>query len=181
MQHAPACHLKCREQVGLAVALVIVRLVFGQTWPNLQQRTRPVEGLNLRFLVHANHQAALRRSHVEPHNVNNFLLELRVFAQLEAPNFVRLQVVPLPHLEDQTRRHAQPRGQATNAPMRRTRRRATRGLNDLPLQLGGNRLGSTTARTVSINAFNALNQEPIAPLCNSVSTGFETPSDFLVL
>ena len=51
----------------------------------------PVERLDLRFLIHAQHHHPLRRIEVKPDDLGDFLLEHRVVRYIETARQVRLQ------------------------------------------------------------------------------------------
>ena len=51
----PVQDVESGEQGGGAVELVIVGLPLRQSWPQGQKGSRPVQGLNLALLVHAQH------------------------------------------------------------------------------------------------------------------------------
>ena len=52
---------------------------------------RAVERLDLAFLVNAQHHRLVRRVHVEPDDVDDLLLELRIVRDLEGPDEMRLE------------------------------------------------------------------------------------------
>ena len=71
------------KQGGGSVPLVIVRLPRGQAGPERKDRLRPVERLNLAFLIHAQHDGFIRRVHTQAHDVANLRSKLRIVAELE--------------------------------------------------------------------------------------------------
>jgi hypothetical protein len=88
------------EQAGGAVADVVVGHPGrgrGQHW---QARGGPVQGLDLRLLVHAQDQGVLRRRHVEADDVAGLADELRVGAQLPGLDEVRLEAEGPPDPRD---------------------------------------------------------------------------------
>jgi hypothetical protein len=45
------------------------------TWPGQQQRLRPVQGLDLRFFIHAQNQSPVRRIQVQADNIADLFHE----------------------------------------------------------------------------------------------------------
>jgi hypothetical protein len=76
-------HLERGEQGGGAVADVVVGLALRVAGQQRQDRSGPVEGLHLRFLVHAQHHRLVRRVQIQPHDVADLRLQLRVGGELE--------------------------------------------------------------------------------------------------
>jgi hypothetical protein len=96
-----ADHLAGREiqrgvQARGAVALVVVRGALGRAGQHRQDRCGPIQSLDLRLLVHARHDRALRRIQVEPDDVTDLLHEQRVLGQLSALLAVRMQAERAP-------------------------------------------------------------------------------------
>ena len=94
-----------------------------------QARLRAVERLDLAFLVDAQHQRPVRRVHVEPDDVGDLLLELRVVGELEAAHQMRLQPASA-QMRCTELDWLMPTacGHRRAAPMRRRRRRLVRRL-----------------------------------------------------
>jgi Transposase len=114
-----AGHLQRSEQAGGAVAQVIMGHADGQPGPHRQRRLGAVKRLNLRLFVHAQHQRALRRVQIEPDDIGQLGVELRVAAELEGFDPVRLEPILLPDAMDCGRRQPDLLGQAPRAPMGR--------------------------------------------------------------
>ena len=68
------------EQRRGAVALVVVRHRLRPALFHRQARLRAIESLNLALLVDAKHHRLLGWAHVEPHDIGNLFLELRIAA-----------------------------------------------------------------------------------------------------
>ena len=62
----------------------------GQAGPQRQHRRGPVQRLDLGFLIHADHHRVLRRRQVQPHEITDLRLQLRVGGELERLQAVRL-------------------------------------------------------------------------------------------
>src|SRR2546428_546413 len=69
----PIQHVQRSEQVRRAIAFVIVRLPGRNSRPEGQERLSAVEGLNLTFLVDAEHQGFVGRIQIKSHHVVEFL------------------------------------------------------------------------------------------------------------
>ena len=115
---------------------VVVGGLLRQAGPQRQDRRGPVQGLDLRFLVHGQHDCLLRRVQVEADDVADLRLQLRVGGELERLPPPRLQP-PLPpdpghpHIRD-----AQLAGQQPGRPVRDpqlARRRLQRRQHDRDL------------------------------------------------
>ena len=89
-----------------------------------------VNRLNLRFLVHAWHQGSLRRVHIQPHDVSQFAVELRIAAELEGLGRIGLQPVLLPNATHCGRRQSNLLGQTPRTPVGRGLGLAQRGADD---------------------------------------------------
>ena len=93
------------EQRGGAVADVVMGGLLRQAGSHRQDRRGPVQGLDLRLLVDAQHDRVLGRVQVEPDDVADLRLQLRVGGELERLPPPRLQP-PLapdprhPHIRD---------------------------------------------------------------------------------
>ncbi len=84
------------EKCGCAMAEIIARAPFRLTGSHGQQRLAAFECLYLTFLVYAQHQCVLRRSHVKAHHITNLFYKKRIGRELEALGPVRLQTKGLP-------------------------------------------------------------------------------------
>lgn len=89
-----ADHLARRDihrgvQARRAVPCVVVRSAFDLPWAQRQHGLGAVEGLDLSLLVDREHHRIGRWVHVEPHDIYDFLGELRIIADLEGLEPVR--------------------------------------------------------------------------------------------
>jgi hypothetical protein len=66
------------EQRGGAVAGIVMAAPLGLARPHRQQGLGAIQGLDLRFLVDAQHQSAVGRRKVEPDNVSHLFYKQRV-------------------------------------------------------------------------------------------------------
>src|SRR3954447_22350596 len=76
--YLPVQHIECRKEGRRAVALVVVRHRLAPRGLHRKPALGAIECLDLRLLVHGEHQRMLRRVHVETNNVLHFSGELRV-------------------------------------------------------------------------------------------------------
>ena len=120
-------HAERREQRRRAVALVVVGLRPAAARLHRQARLRAVQRLDLALLVDAQHQGLVRRIQIQPHDVGQLLDELRVAAQLEGLDPMRLEVVTRPDALDRGLAEPLGPGQRARAPVRRRGRRGVQG------------------------------------------------------
>ena len=127
--------LKRGVEAGCAVALVVVSHHRGLPRLHRKRRLRAIECLDLRFLVHAQHQRAFRRIEVEPDDVDHLLDQLRVLGELERADLVGLELVIAPDPVHRRRGDAGHRREPADAPMRGPVRRRLERLGEHPLHL----------------------------------------------
>ena len=100
-EHLAGGHVEGSIQIRGPVSLVVVRQRSGAARFHRQSRLRAVERLDLRLLVDREHQRVVGRVEVEPDHVDDLLGKLRVPAELEGLEPMRLDVgrpPDLPHL-----------------------------------------------------------------------------------
>ena len=117
----PRCDVECRKQRRNAVTKVIVRLPFRNAGSHWEYWLRPVERLDLGFLIDAQHNGAFRRRHIQTDNIAHFLDKERVCRELKRFDAMRLEPKRFPDAMHRRRRQARFRGHLTYAPMRRVR------------------------------------------------------------
>jgi hypothetical protein len=88
------------EQRERAVSFVVVGAALGLARAHRQQGLRPVKRLNLRLLIDAQHDGALRRIEIERDDVAHLLDQQRVRRELERLAAMRLQAERLPDAMD---------------------------------------------------------------------------------
>jgi len=93
--HLAVEHAQGRKQRGGAVALVVVCHGPAAAFLHWQTRLSPVQGLDLTFLVDAQNQGLVGRIQIEPHNLDEFLQEVLVAAELERLDQMRRIVASL--------------------------------------------------------------------------------------
>src|ERR1041385_1481306 len=99
-----AGYIHSRKQRSDSVAFVVVRLPRRHAGRERQNRLRAIQRLNLALLVYAEHNSAVRRIQVQPHDVPHLLDELRVFGELEIFYPMRLQSEGAPNPHDRSLR-----------------------------------------------------------------------------
>ena len=109
--HFPGRDLERGEQRGGAVADVVVSALLVVPWLHRQRLLGPVQRLDLRLLVHTQHDCVLRRVQVEPDDVGDLGDQVGVSGELERVGLPRLNPVLFPHLRDRGMVNAQPWGQ----------------------------------------------------------------------
>src|SRR6266851_4183086 len=127
--HGAGAGVERGEQVGGGMAPL------GLTGAHRQQRLTAVERLNLRFLIHAQHQCPVRRIKIQAHDVADFFDEQRGFGELETLDSVRLQGKGPPDAADYGLTHSAAPGQRASAPVRRISGEALQGQSHDPLNL----------------------------------------------
>ena len=167
-------NLKRGEEARRAVAPVVVGHPRRQTRAHRQDRLRPVESLDLRLLVHAQHQRTLRRIEVEPDDVRHLGFELGVRAELERRRPVRLQVVCLPDAMDGGVADSRLLRQPSRAPVRRIPRRGKR-LRHHRAFLGRTDLARPARTSPRLDSRQALAFVARSPLANGHGRGPEPP------
>ena len=79
------------------MAIILETMPLGSPRTQRQNRIQPVQSLNGRLLIHAEHRSMLRRLKVEADDVGGFLLELRIVGGHVAVQLMRLQTQLRPH------------------------------------------------------------------------------------
>jgi len=90
------------KQRGGAVASIVVRAPFDLPRAHRQQRSRPVQRLNLGFLIHAQHQRFIWWIHVQADDVSDLFDKERILGKLERFGPMRLQAERPPDPADST-------------------------------------------------------------------------------
>ena len=126
-------HLERGEQARRPVARVVVGVALDLAGLQRQHRRRPVERLDLGLLVEAQDDRPLGRGEVEPDDVADLGLELRVGAELERLGPMGLDADRLPDPPDRRLAHRHPVRQAPGAPMARPVGRRLQGQGDDPI------------------------------------------------
>ncbi|SDZ20394.1 hypothetical protein SAMN05660209_05019 [Geodermatophilus africanus] len=118
----PGGHLQRREQRRGAVSDVVEAGRLRVPGPDRQHRRGPLQGLQLRLFIHAEHHRLLRRMQVEPDDVTDLALQLRVGGELERlrPPGLHAEAVPDPRhrgVRDRRALAGQRRGQQPRGPV----------------------------------------------------------------
>ena len=134
--HHAGQHVQRREQGGGAVALVVVSHRLPAALRHRQRRLRAVKRLHRGLLVGAQHDRVLRRVQIQTHDIDEFLLELRVVGHLERVDLVRFEAQLLPYPMHGALRDPGNPGHRPCAPMRLALRPVFLGERHDPLQRG---------------------------------------------
>jgi hypothetical protein len=157
-------HVQRREQGRRAVSDVVVGHGAGPALLDRQPRLRPIERLDLRFLVDREHQAVRRRIEIEADHVAQLGGERRIGGQLEAPHPVRLEAMRRPDPLHRAQRYAAGRRHRPAGPMGRLAGRiAKRQRDDTLNQLRRQGRQSGLAGPVAHQAGRAFAHEPLLP------------------
>lgn len=110
--------------------LVVVTPAFRCPGQPREDGLHPVEGLDLRLLIHAPHYRPLRRVQVEVHHIANFVHDQRVRGQFERFRAVGLEPKRPPDPADGSFGEPDTAGHAPGNPVGRLRPRRFRGFGD---------------------------------------------------
>ena len=100
------------------MAVVLKTVAFGASRRERQNRIQPVQGLNGRLLIHAEHGRVLRRIQVQTDDVGGFRFELGIVAGHVSFQAMRLEAGFLPNAMHGIFADAQCRGQLAATPVR---------------------------------------------------------------
>ena len=153
------------EQRRRAVALVIVGHRGGATARQRQRRLGPLQGLTLGLLVHAQHHRGLRGIQVQPDDIDELGLEVRIVGQLERLHPPRAQLPRPPQTRHRVLADTVARRHGPRRPMRRTTRRAPpqRVRHDRLDDLSGNLRLAPPPRTHPTHRRDTVGGEPNPP------------------
>ncbi len=121
------------KQCGRAVALIVVRHGSGPPLLQRQAGLRPVERLDLAFLIERQHDRIGWRRRIKPDDVAQFLDEFGVIRELELPDAVRVQPMGAPYPLHRTDADAHFFRHHQRCPMRRFPRRILERAGNNPL------------------------------------------------
>ena len=98
-------HIERGEKGRGAMAHVIVSHGAATSSFHGQARLSPIQGLNLRFLIHTEDQRFVRRIEIEADDIGELFDKLLVARKFEGSHAVRLQAMAVPYAGD---RHVTP-------------------------------------------------------------------------
>src|SRR5713226_3544115 len=101
------------------MAETIVGAALDLAWSHRQNRLHAIERLNLRLLVRAQHQSAVRRVEIEPHNIAHLLHQVRIGREFEGFAAMRTQPESAPDPAYRHPANSRPLGHLAGAPMGR--------------------------------------------------------------
>jgi len=115
-------HFKgCKECCG-TMALVIMSHGSTAAFFQRKSRLRTIQGLNLTFLIHTEHQCFLWRIQIQTHNIRQFLQKFRIPGQFECFCPVWLKAMTLPDPINRCLTYAMLFGHRTTTPVRCSQR-----------------------------------------------------------
>jgi hypothetical protein len=155
--------LQRRKEGRDAMAGVVVASAFRLPGPHGQDGLGPVQCLDLRLLIHAEHHRVVRRVHVEPDNISHLLDEEGVGRQLEALHPMGLKAEGVPDAADGHVAHSRGSGHISGAPVRASSRRTLQSSDHDVFHRGiGNRARASRPRFV-VQPLDTVFHEPRAP------------------
>jgi Sulfatase len=128
--HLSSFNVQRCKQRDRAVALVIMSSPLHLTRPHREKRLRPIQCLNLRFIIDAKHDGMFGRINVQPHDVPHFLDQQWVWRQLKRLATMRLQAEGSPNAVDSHAAHPRRLRHIPYAPVRRPARLRFQRAND---------------------------------------------------
>lgn len=161
--HGPRLHVEGSEQIGRALAAIVVGPALGLAGPHRQHGGRAGQRLDLRFLIDAQHHGAVGRGHVQADDITHLVDEGGIGRQLEGLGPVRLQAEGAPDPRDHGLAHSDPLRHGARRPVGGVLRLAFQGQRDHRLDrsvLDGTR--RTGAGQVD-EAVEAVGEEASAP------------------
>jgi len=164
--HGVGCGVEGGEQGGGAVADVVVSASLWHPGHHRERRLGALQGLDLRFLVHAEHDCSLGGVEVEPDDVVELVDEQRVVGELEVINSVGLELELLPDLPDRRLRQTGPLRHLRATPVRRVRRCRLQGRDDHVLDLVHADRGRPSGALLVAEPVEAMLDEPGPPLAD---------------
>ena len=145
------------------VSVVLEAVPFGAPWRQRQDRVEPIERLNRRLFVDAEHHGVLGRIEVQADNIRGLRLELGIGRPHVPFEPMRLQPGMSPRSGDNRVLHAQLAPERPRRPMRRAvRRRAARPRHDARFQ-GRRQHGRLRAAMASGQSGGAVRHEALLP------------------
>ena len=151
------------------MADVIVGLAGRDAGAQWQERSGAVQGLHLAFLVHRQHDGAIRRTEIQPDDVAHLLDKLGIGRQFERVQAMRLQPKRLPEPRDRRFREARHLRHAARRPLGRVRGRTfERPGNHVDDPIVGGFARRARPRLVG-QAGQAADPKPLAPFAHAVA------------
>jgi hypothetical protein len=147
-----------------------------------QARLSTIQGLDLAFLVHAQHQRVFRRIQIQAHDVFQLFRERRIVADLETLDPVRFQAVTVPDPTHAGLADAHRSGHTARAPVGGVGRLLpSRQVHHTPHKTSRD-LGRTTGPgRIAFQAGQAQGQEPATPARYFLGRDPQGGRDLLVL
>jgi hypothetical protein len=173
-------HAQRGEQCGGAVALVVVR--HGPAAPLLDRQSwlGTIEGLNLAFLVDAQHQGFVWRVEIKADHIIELFDKTLVAAELESLGQMRLEPMSIPNTLNRHPTDALRLGHGADAPVSGTSgARVQSGLHDCPHFFLGDTWDTTWPRGIFLQSFQTKGKKSFPPELDCRSGNFQPLRDVL--
>ena len=160
------------------MALIIVRHGAAPTVLHREARLGAIQGLDLAFLIHAEDEGMLGRVQLQAYDILHVLLEVRIPAERERADPLRLEAVCLPHTLYQRGVGVQIPGQRPRGPVRRGRGTGLGGgVQDLRFQRLPILGRAPAPRGVALNPRQPVRGEALSPEAHGLPTGPHSGGD----
>src|SRR5215472_13412371 len=170
------------EKSSRAIAFVIV--CHGLAAPTLERQSGlgTIQSLDLTFLVHAQHQSVFGRVQIQADDIFQFFRELRIAADLETLDAVRLQPVTVPDTTHAGLADAYRCRHAARTPVRGVRRLLPRRhIHHTPNQMGSDPRSPARPGRVPLQTRHAQSEEPFTPTRYLLGRDLHHAGHFFVL
>src|SRR5512139_718591 len=161
-------HVEGGEERSGSMARVIMCSPLHLAWPHGQKWLRSVERLNLRLLVHAQHQSSIRRGQIQPHNVSHLFDKKRIFGQLKRLGPMGLQTECPPDPTDGALTQPAFLGHGASTPMRSAPRGGFQGSGNHTLHVGIHNLPGSPGPRLIKQAIQAMAGKPRPPFSHGL-------------
>ena len=152
---------------------IVVGSAFDLAWAEREEGLRSIQGLNLRFLIHAEDERICGRCEVQPDDVSHLLNQEWIGRKLEALATVRLKAERPPDSGNCHVAQAKLLGHAPGTPMRRTTRRRLQGCGYDSLDHSITDLAGRAGPLFIRQSIETMPREPRSPLSNRLAGNSE--------
>ena len=160
------------------VSAVVVCATLGKTGAQGKDRLGAIERLDLRFLVHAQHQGSVRRVHVEPDNVAHLVDKQWICRELERFRAMRLKRKRSPNARDRRLGQTGGFGHRPRAPVRGMRWRAFEGERNHSFDILIGHLSWRPGPRFVQQTVEATSEEALSPIADDALGHADPLSDF---
>ena len=168
------------EEGGGAMTFVVMRTSLRQSRSHRQNGLGAVQGLDLTFLVHAEHGGRLRRVQIEPGDVPHLVHEQRVVGDLEGVGAMRLKFERMPDALYAAPRQPDLLGHPPRRPVRGVPRLLLQGLDQHSLDHLASDRGRHSRAVLIGQPRQKIALKATAPLAHRLRRGAHLPGHRLV-